>query len=168
MPDADGTDGSVSAFGVSMETNLRKSYPSVRHVNGVINRLFFLLIISWLYLGSSATQFSKISRNKDLNNMIKADTASCFYYYFCIIFYLFSPLVVVRRSGILQKEPNITLHYTSVPTAKITIICNQSYKHCSSSSSKYGHDVFKEHWDMVMCFGGWVENQEGGVCVCVG
>ncbi|KAM9435007.1 KAT8 regulatory NSL complex subunit 1 isoform 2-T5 [Clarias gariepinus] len=39
VPDADGTDGSVSAFGVSMETNLRKSYPSVRHVNGVINSM---------------------------------------------------------------------------------------------------------------------------------
>lgn len=37
--DADVTDGSVSALGVSMETNLRKSYPSVRHVNGVINSL---------------------------------------------------------------------------------------------------------------------------------
>ncbi|KAK2864774.1 hypothetical protein Q7C36_003928 [Tachysurus vachellii] len=39
VPNADGTNGSVSALGVSMETNLRKSYPSVRHVNGVINSL---------------------------------------------------------------------------------------------------------------------------------
>lgn len=47
-PNADGTNGSVSALGVSMETNLRKSYPSVRHVNGVINRsvdFFFLKIL---------------------------------------------------------------------------------------------------------------------------
>ncbi|KAG7325914.1 hypothetical protein KOW79_010839 [Hemibagrus wyckioides] len=38
-PDADGANGSVSGLGVSMETNLRKSFPSVRHVNGVINSL---------------------------------------------------------------------------------------------------------------------------------
>ncbi|KAB5517696.1 hypothetical protein PHYPO_G00170190 [Pangasianodon hypophthalmus] len=39
MPDAEGTDGSVSTLSVSMETNSRKSYPSLRHVNGVINSL---------------------------------------------------------------------------------------------------------------------------------
>ncbi|MCI4395308.1 hypothetical protein PGIGA_G00178900 [Pangasianodon gigas] len=39
MPDAEGMDSSVSTLSVSMETNLRKSYPSVRHVNGVINSL---------------------------------------------------------------------------------------------------------------------------------
>ncbi|XP_060760444.1 KAT8 regulatory NSL complex subunit 1 isoform X2 [Neoarius graeffei] len=39
VPDADVTNGSVSTRGVSMETNLRKSYSSVRHVNGVINSL---------------------------------------------------------------------------------------------------------------------------------
>ncbi|XP_072531273.1 KAT8 regulatory NSL complex subunit 1 [Salminus brasiliensis] len=37
--DADGTEGSVSAHGIAMETNLRKGYPPVRQVNGVINSL---------------------------------------------------------------------------------------------------------------------------------
>lgn len=46
MPDVDGVNNSALAHGVSMETNLRKSYPSVRHVNGVINRSFKILIIS--------------------------------------------------------------------------------------------------------------------------
>ncbi|KAI4892944.1 hypothetical protein NFI96_009616 [Prochilodus magdalenae] len=37
--DADGTEGSVSAHGSTMETNLRKGYTPARQVNGVINSL---------------------------------------------------------------------------------------------------------------------------------
>ncbi|KAI5087464.1 KAT8 regulatory NSL complex subunit 1, partial [Silurus meridionalis] len=38
LPDAEGTNGSLSTLSISMETSLRKGFPPVRHVNGVINR----------------------------------------------------------------------------------------------------------------------------------